>query len=71
MKDAILFWLNPIFRRELLDRLRSWKTLAAITSVAVVSCGLVMLRWPTDSTVEIVKLARVCCMRGHGRDFHS
>ena len=59
MKDAILFWLNPIFRRELLDRLRSWKTLAAITSVAVVSCGLVMLRWPTDSTVDIVSQGAV------------
>lgn len=63
MKDAILFWLNPIFRRELLDRLRSWKTLAAISSVAIVSCGLVMLRWPTDSTVDIVSQGAVLIFR--------
>ncbi|QDV25469.1 ABC transporter permease subunit [Aureliella helgolandensis] len=45
---------NPILHRELLDRLRSWKTAAAILAVAVVSSGLVMLRWPTDATVDIV-----------------
>lgn len=50
-------WLtiaNPILRRELLDRLRSWKTMAAIFAVALVSCLLVLLRWPTDATVDVV-----------------
>lgn len=45
---------NPILRRELLDRLRSWKTMAAIFAVALVSCLLVLLRWPTDATVDVV-----------------
>lgn len=44
---------NPILSRELTDRLRSWKTLAAVLSVACVSCGLVLLRWPSDATVDI------------------
>ncbi len=49
-----MFWKNPILRRELLDRLRSWKMLAAILAVCVVSSGLVLLRWPTDGTVDII-----------------
>jgi ABC-type transport system involved in multi-copper enzyme maturation permease subunit len=49
-----VFWNNPILRRELLDRLRSWKTMTALIVVALVSSGLVLLRWPTDATVDIV-----------------
>lgn len=49
-----MFWNNPILRRELLDRLRSWKTLTALLTVALVSSGLVLLRWPTDATIDIV-----------------
>lgn len=49
-----MFWNNPILRRELLGRLRSWKTLAAILTVSLSSSGLVLLRWPTDETVDIV-----------------
>ena len=45
---------NPILRRELLDRLRSWKTFAALMGVAVISSGLVLLRWPTDATLDVV-----------------
>ena len=52
MNDLILG--NPILRRELLGRLRSWKTLAAIFAVAISSCGLVLLRWPTDERLDIV-----------------
>lgn len=49
-----MFWSNPVLRRELLERLRSWKTLAALLAVALVSAGLVLLRWPTDATIDIV-----------------
>ena len=49
-----MFWNNPVLRRELLERLRSWKILAALLSVALVSAGLVLLRWPTDATIDIV-----------------
>lgn len=49
-----MFWNNPILRRELSNRLRSWKTLAAILIVNLVSSGLVLLRWPSDGTIDIV-----------------
>lgn len=49
-----MIWHNPILRRELLDRLRSWKTLAAILTVNLASSGLVLLRWPTDGTIDVV-----------------
>ena len=38
-----MFFNNPVLRRELLDRLRSWKTFAALIAVAIVSSGLVLL----------------------------
>ena len=49
-----MFWNNCILRRELSNRLRSWKTLAAILIVNLVSSGLVLLRWPSDGTIDIV-----------------
>ncbi len=49
-----MFWKNPLFQRELINRLRSWKTLAGILAVAIVSSGLVLLRWPSDSTIDVV-----------------
>ena len=49
-----MFFDNPILRRELLDRLRSWKTFAALLCVAAISSGLVLLRWPTDATIDVV-----------------
>lgn len=49
-----MFWNNPVLRRELLERLRSRKTLAALLTVAFVSSALVLLRWPTDATIDIV-----------------
>lgn len=58
-----MFWNNPILRRELLDRLRSWKTLAALLAVAIVSCGLVLLRWPSDGTVDMVSQGSMLVFR--------
>jgi ABC-type transport system involved in multi-copper enzyme maturation permease subunit len=55
--------LNPILHRELLDRLRSWKTLAALWAVAIVSSGLVLLRWPSDSTVDLVSQGAMLVFR--------
>ncbi len=52
--SAVPFEMNPVFTRELLDRSRSWKLLAAILTVALLSCGLVFLRWPTDDTIDKV-----------------
>lgn len=48
------FLENPILRRELFSRLRSPKTFMAIVSVAVLTSLLVLLRWPTDATVDLV-----------------
>jgi len=45
---------NPILRRELFSRLRSPKTFLAISSVAVVSSLLVLLRWPTDASIDLM-----------------
>ncbi|MCA9127615.1 MAG: ABC transporter permease [Planctomycetales bacterium] len=58
-----MFWHNPIFRRELLGRLRSWKTLAAILAVAIASSVLVLLRWPTDGTIAIVSQGAMLVFR--------
>ncbi len=58
-----MFWTNPIFRRELLDRLRSWRTLVAVLAVASVSSGLVLLRWPTDAAVDVVSQGSMLVFR--------
>lgn len=58
-----MFWKNPIYRRELLGRLRSWKTLAAVLAVAIVSSGLVLLRWPTDGTIDVVSQGAMLVFR--------
>jgi ABC-type transport system involved in multi-copper enzyme maturation permease subunit len=54
---------NPIFWRELLDRLRSWKLAAAVLLVAVASGGLVLLRWPTDATLDVASQATLLVFR--------
>ena len=54
---------NPILRRELLDRLRSWKTVAALLCVALVSSGLVLLRWPSDGTIDRVSQGALLVFR--------
>lgn len=58
-----MFWKNPILHRELQDRLRSWKMLAAILAVSAVSSGLVLLRWPTDATIDIVSQGAMLVFR--------
>ena len=58
-----MFFNNPILRRELLDRLRSWKTFAALLSVALISGGLVLLRWPTDATLDVVSQGAMLVFR--------
>ncbi len=45
---------NPIAGRELFDRLRSPKTTLAIVGIAVLSSMLVLMRWPTDATIDLV-----------------
>ena len=45
---------NPVLRRELLERLRSGKTLACLIAVALVTSGIVLLRWPPSATVDLV-----------------
>ena len=44
---------NPILRRELFSRLRSPKTFFAIATVAVLSTLLVLLRWPSDASIDL------------------
>jgi ABC-type transport system involved in multi-copper enzyme maturation permease subunit len=44
---------NPILRKELLGSLRGIKTVLAAISIAVVSCCLVVLRWPSDATIDL------------------
>ncbi|MFK7738225.1 MAG: ABC transporter permease [Pirellulaceae bacterium] len=58
-----MFWQNPLFQRELMGRLRSWKTLAAVLAVAIVSSGLVLLRWPSDSTIDVVSQGAMLVFR--------
>lgn len=48
------FFTNPILRRELSTRLRSPKALFAIALVAIISCGLVLMRWPSEATIDLV-----------------
>ena len=49
-----LAWNNPVLGRELLDRLRSTKTLLTMLAIAIGTCGLVQLRWPSDSRLDVV-----------------
>jgi ABC-type transport system involved in multi-copper enzyme maturation permease subunit len=48
---------NPIFSRELQQRIRSWQSLAALLFIAGGSIVLVLLRWPTDQRVDLVSQA--------------
>ncbi|MEI8211277.1 MAG: ABC transporter permease subunit [Planctomycetota bacterium] len=52
--NAFLLTYNPILYRELSNRLRSPKTMAAILTLAIVSSLLVVMRWPSDATVDLV-----------------
>jgi ABC-type transport system involved in multi-copper enzyme maturation permease subunit len=55
--SALESLFNPIFRRELQQRSRSWQSLAAVLSVAIGAIVLVLLRWPTDQRVDLVSQA--------------
>ena len=44
---------NPVLWRELAGRLRSNKTILAAIAIAVVSSLLVILRWPSDATIDL------------------
>jgi ABC-type transport system involved in multi-copper enzyme maturation permease subunit len=50
----VQFLQNPILHRELLDRLRSPKTLLAIIVLALMSSVLVLMRWPSDASIDLV-----------------
>ncbi|MFN9435388.1 MAG: hypothetical protein ACK6DC_10695, partial [Planctomycetota bacterium] len=52
MTDSLVLQ-NPILRKELLGSLRGIKTVLAAISIAVVSCCLVVLRWPSDATIDL------------------
>ncbi len=54
---------NPILNRELLDRLRSTKTTAAIVALAIVSSLLVLLRWPSSGTIDVISQGAVQVFR--------
>lgn len=45
---------TAVLRRELLDRLRAWRTLASVLACAFLASTLVWLKWPTDSRLDIV-----------------
>ena len=52
--NSILIHNNPILKRELFTRLRSPKTFLAIVTVAVLSSVLVLMRWPSDATIDLI-----------------
>ena len=54
---------NPILWRELFGRLRSPKVLVAIAMVAIVSCALVLMRWPSDATIDLVSQGSIQVFR--------
>lgn len=54
---------NPILQRELIGRLRSPKALFAIALVAIVSCTLVLMRWPREATIDLVSQGSIQVFR--------
>jgi ABC-type transport system involved in multi-copper enzyme maturation permease subunit len=54
---------NPILHRELTNRLRSHKTMLAIIAVAMVSSALVLMRWPSDATIDLVSQGAIQVFR--------
>ncbi|MFN9987427.1 MAG: ABC transporter permease subunit, partial [Pirellula sp.] len=49
--------------RELTNRLRSHKTMLAIIAVAMVSSALVLMRWPSDATIDLVSQGAIQVFR--------
>lgn len=62
MTDPMVFH-NPILRRELVGRLRSPKTMVAAIAIASVSTLLVVLRWPSDATVDLASQGAMLVFR--------
>jgi ABC-type transport system involved in multi-copper enzyme maturation permease subunit len=54
---------NPVLWRELLGRLRSTKTILAAIAIAFVSSLLVVLRWPTDATIDLASQGAMAIFR--------
>ncbi len=54
---------NPILHRELTNRLRSNKTMLAIVAVALVSSLLVLMRWPSDASIDLVSQGAIQVFR--------
>ncbi len=54
---------NPVLWRELLGRLRSTKTVLAAIAIAFVSSLLVVLRWPTDATIDLASQGAMAIFR--------
>ena len=54
---------NPILQRELTSRLRSPSALIALAIVAVVSCGLVLMRWPAEASIDLVSQGSIQVFR--------
>jgi ABC-type transport system involved in multi-copper enzyme maturation permease subunit len=46
--------MNPIIHRELLEVLRTRKAIAVQLGLAVTCAALVLLRWPSDETVDVL-----------------
>jgi len=54
---------NPILHRELTSKLRSQKTMASMIAVAVVSSVLVLMRWPSDATIDVLSQGAIQVFR--------
>ncbi len=61
--NSVLLLENPILKRELFSRLRSPKTTLAILSVAILSTLLVLLRWPTDASIDLASQGAIQVFR--------
>jgi len=61
--NSLYLLKNPILQRELIGRLRSPKALIAIALVAIVSCTLVLMRWPREATIDLVSQGSIQVFR--------
>jgi ABC-type transport system involved in multi-copper enzyme maturation permease subunit len=65
MSDSfgLALWDNAVLHRELASRLRSPRTFLVLVLVAFASSGLVLLRWPTDTAIDIVSQGTILVFR--------